>query len=52
MVTCFCAHLRSWFAILAVLGWELLPLLGRRYQQKRMSDQSLTLDAMWLIFAG
>ncbi len=39
------------FAILGVAGWRLLRMLGRWYQQKRMSDLALTLDAMWLLFA-
>lgn len=39
------------FVPLAVAAWWLLHLLGRRYRLKRLSDQSLTLDAMWLLFA-
>lgn len=39
------------FLLLGLVGWALLRLIGRRYRQKRMSDQSLTLDAMWLLFA-
>ncbi len=39
------------FVLFGVLGWFLLKKLGRRYQARRMSDQSLTLDAMWLLFA-
>jgi hypothetical protein len=39
------------FAILGVVGWVLLRWIGRRYQQKRISDQTLILDAMWLLFA-
>ncbi|HUL63329.1 MAG TPA: hypothetical protein VLW55_01825 [Burkholderiaceae bacterium] len=39
------------FAVFALLGWPLLRVLGRRYETKRISDQSLTLDAMWLLFA-
>ena len=31
-------------------GWWLLKWLGQRYQRRRMSDQSLTLDALWLLF--
>ncbi len=33
------------------LGWPLLRLLGRRYEQKKFSDQSIMLDALWLLFA-
>jgi hypothetical protein len=38
------------FVIFGVLGWWLLHWLGRRYQKKRMSDQSISLDALWLLF--
>ena len=38
------------FAIFAVAGWWLLKWIGRRYEQRRLSDQSLTLDAMWILF--
>lgn len=40
------------FAILAAFGWWLLKILGRRYQKKRYSDQSLMLDSIWLLFAA
>lgn len=39
------------FALFGVLGWWLLGWLGRAYRAKRMSDQSLTVDALWLLFA-
>ena len=39
------------FVTFGVLGWWLLKWLGRRYQARRTSDQALTLDAMWLLFA-
>jgi hypothetical protein len=38
------------FALFGALGWWLLRRLGLRYQAKRMSDQSITLDALWLLF--
>lgn len=38
------------FIPFAIIGWLLLRWIGRRYEAKRMSDQSLTLDAMWLLF--
>ncbi|MGZ8264040.1 MAG: hypothetical protein ACXW2I_07515 [Burkholderiales bacterium] len=38
------------FGLFGVGGWFLLKWLGRRYQARRMSDQSLTFDAMWLLF--
>jgi hypothetical protein len=34
--------------LFGLLGWQLLRWLGQRYQKKRMSEQSNTLDAMWL----
>jgi hypothetical protein len=38
------------FAVFGYAGWLLLERIGRGYQQRKMSDQSLTLDAMWLMF--
>ena len=38
------------FIVFGVFGWALLRWIGRRYRLKRTSDQSLTLDAMWLMF--
>lgn len=38
-------------AIFGLLGWPLLRAIGRRYEQKKLSDQSIMLDAMWLLFA-
>ena len=39
------------FALFGVLGWWFLGRVGRHYRAKRLSDQSLTLDALWLLFA-
>ncbi len=39
------------FVLLAVCGWALLRWLGARYQKKHFSDQSITLDALWMTFA-
>jgi len=39
------------FALFGLLGWWLLGRLGRAYRVKRLSDQSLTVDALWLTFA-
>ncbi|HVP50184.1 MAG TPA: hypothetical protein VMT56_03075 [Candidatus Bathyarchaeia archaeon] len=33
------------------IGWPALRILGRRYERKKFSDQSLTLDTIWLVFA-
>jgi hypothetical protein len=38
------------FVAFGLIGWRLLNWIGRRYEQRKMSDQSLTLDAMWLMF--
>jgi len=40
------------FGMLAfgLLGWPLLRFLGKRYEQKKLSDQSIMLDALWLLF--
>lgn len=34
----------------AALGWPLLRWVGRRYEAKRFSDQSLTIDSLFLLF--
>jgi FHA domain len=36
--------------IFALPGWWLLRLLGRFYEEKKLSDQSIMLDALWLLF--
>lgn len=36
----------------AVAGWALARWIGRAYQRRRLSDQSLLLDALWLLFAS
>jgi hypothetical protein len=38
------------FALFGIAGWWLLRWIGGRYQARKMSDQALTLDAMWLLF--
>jgi hypothetical protein len=39
------------FAMLGAIGWWLLGWIGRQYRAKRLSDQSITMDALWLLFA-
>jgi hypothetical protein len=39
------------FSLFGLFGWWLLSWLGRAYRAKLMSDQSLTVDALWLLFA-
>jgi hypothetical protein len=38
------------FALFGVLGWLSLGWIGRRYASKRISDQSLAVDTIWLLF--
>lgn len=39
------------FVAFAILGWWLLGRIGRSYRAKRLSDQTLTIDSLWLLFA-
>jgi hypothetical protein len=39
------------FAALGAIGWWLIVMLGKRYRAKRLSDQSITIDSLWLLFA-
>lgn len=47
----FYALLLAGAAVAALLGWAGLRWLGRRHLARRASDQTLTLEAMWLLFA-
>lgn len=38
------------FLLFAALGWFVLQWIRRRYQSKSINDQSLILDALWLLF--
>jgi hypothetical protein len=38
------------FALFGFLGWQLLLWVGRRYKKKRMSDQSIMIDTLMLLF--
>src|SRR5262245_945180 len=38
------------FIAFAILGWIILGILRRLYEKKRLSEQSITVDAMWLLF--
>lgn len=38
------------FSVFGVFGWLLLRWIGNRYREKRISDQSITLDSLWLLF--
>ncbi|MFX0065858.1 MAG: hypothetical protein ACFFC7_27100, partial [Candidatus Hermodarchaeota archaeon] len=46
----FVLMLAAGFAVFGLLGWWLLGRIGRFYRAKRLSDQSLTLDSLWLLF--
>lgn len=46
----FVALLVAGFLIFAVLGWIALTWIGRQYQAKKISDESLTVDAVWVLF--
>jgi hypothetical protein len=37
-------------ALFAPIGWLVLQWIRDRYERKQISDQSLTLDAVWLLF--
>jgi hypothetical protein len=39
------------FLVFAVLGWLALSWIRRRYDAKKISDESITVDAIWLLFA-
>ncbi len=38
------------FAAFAILGWLILGSLRRLYERKQISAQSITIDAVWLLF--
>lgn len=37
-------------AVFGPIGWLTLRRIGDRYERKKLSDQSITLDAIWLVF--
>jgi hypothetical protein len=38
------------FVLLGAVGWLVLEWVRRRYDRKTMSDESITFDALWLLF--
>jgi hypothetical protein len=38
------------FILFGGLGWLILQWIGNWYKQKRISEQSITIDAIWLLF--
>ena len=39
------------FLIFGVLGWIVVNWIRRQYQAKHISDESVTMDAIWILFA-
>jgi hypothetical protein len=46
----FIAMMVLGFLMFAVWGWIALVWIGRRYQAKKISDESVTVDAVWMLF--
>ena len=46
----FVAMMVLGFLMFAVWGWIALVWIGRRYQAKKISDESVTVDAVWMLF--
>lgn len=40
------------FGLFAAVGWLLAHRIAKAYRRRRLSDQSLLLDALWLLFAS
>jgi hypothetical protein len=38
------------FIVFGLVGWLALKWIRNRYERKKVSDQSITLDAIWLLF--
>ena len=47
----FVALLAVGFLAFAAVGWTALAWIRRRYQAKQISDESVTVDAIWMVFA-
>ncbi len=47
----FIAVMLIGFVLLGIAGWFILRLIGRMYQNRRISDQTLMIDSLWLMFA-
>jgi hypothetical protein len=46
----FIALILLGFSLFGLLGWLALRWIGARYEHKKISDQSVTLDSIWLLF--
>ena len=38
------------FILFGVIGWLMVQWIGNLYRQKKVSEQSITIDAIWLLF--
>src|SRR4029079_10024028 len=47
----FVLLLAAGFLVFAAAGWMVLLWIRRRYQAKQLSDESVTVDAIWILFA-
>ena len=39
------------FMLFAIIGWLVVRLIRKGYQSGKLTDQSMTVDAMWILFA-
>ncbi len=46
----FVAMLAVGFVLFAALGWVVLLWIGKQYRAKKISDESVTVDAIWVLF--
>jgi hypothetical protein len=46
----FIAVMVAGFVAFAIVGWVALAWIGRRYQAKKISDESVAVDALWVLF--
>ena len=46
----FVALILLGIVVFAALGWPLLRWIGRRYERKKLSDQSIMVDSICLLF--
>jgi hypothetical protein len=49
--TVFWGMMLAGLLVFALIGWVALRWAGSRYKRKRLSDQLVMIDAMWLLFA-
>jgi hypothetical protein len=49
-ITLFISFFIIGFLLFGLAGWQFLRWIAYRYQKKRISDQSISIDALWLLF--